>query len=97
MRQSCGASQLAVDAAHAVATPPRLVGPLLARRGIGLAAIALLKHLPQQRLLLLRAGTCRVLDLPTPQHCKQRIQILKSFNAKSTNPQSKRARRKLAE
>jgi hypothetical protein len=47
--------QLAVHAAHAVAAPPRLVGPLLAGRRVRLAAIALLQHLPQQRLLLLRA------------------------------------------
>ena len=47
-------SQLAVDAAHAVAAPPRFLNPLLGRNGVRLAAVTLQQHLPQQRLLFLR-------------------------------------------
>lgn len=47
-------SDLAVDAVHAVASPPRLLRPLAALDGVGLAAVPLYQHLAQQRLRLLR-------------------------------------------
>lgn len=68
MRSPCGASQLAVDAAHAVAAPPCLVSPVLACRDVGLAAVALLQHLPKQRLLLLHATACKVRKYRMSQH-----------------------------
>lgn len=52
-------SYLAVHPIHAVPSPPRLLSPLAALHGVGLAAIPLYQHLPQERLRLLQHGRQR--------------------------------------
>lgn len=81
-----GKSELAINAAHPVASPPCLVDPLLGRHRVRLAAIALQQHLPQQCLLLLQRCQSRVPIRGADQGCQSKVSFKGPGQISSSTP-----------